>query len=52
MIVVQITNGKYCKSGQMVCENAKKKIKDEDYIIEEHYISKEVMKMTSNLNLS
>jgi hypothetical protein len=31
----------------MVCENAVKKMKDEDYIIEETLYQKEVMKMTS-----
>jgi hypothetical protein len=47
MIVVQITNGKYCKSGQMVCEKCKrKKIKDEDYIIEEDIIFQKGNEMT------
>jgi hypothetical protein len=39
MIVVQITNGK--KSGQNgLRKTVKKKIKNEDYLIEEHYVSK------------
>lgn len=50
MVVVQITNGKYCKSGQMICEKCKKKIGDEDYLIEEHYISKRGNEDDFNLN--
>ena len=50
MVVVQITNGKYCKSGQMVCENCNEKIKNEDYLIEEHYVSKRGNEDDFNLN--
>jgi fructose 1,6-bisphosphatase len=50
MVSIQITNGKYCKSGQMICKKCNEKIGEEDYLIEEHYISKRGNEDDYNLN--
>jgi len=40
MVVLNISNGEFCKHGQMICDGCGEKIGSEDYLIEEHYISK------------
>lgn len=49
-VCIQITNGRYVKSGAMICHVCNDKIGNEDYLIEEHYVSKRGNEDDFNLN--